>query len=581
MDSKQVEKITVYIGVQSLDVEIIKYENDYYDITKVRQHFGRDKRIWRDFIAIDETETISDNIKKIHGVDAYQVFGKARGQKIYVHKTFLKYFLESYDVHLSNEKNNKLVPVLNCKNYIVGEKTFQANSNGFVNASTFCTDCARPIDKFIKRMDNDGLLVACHMDTLGMAEFTGTFDDIKDKYIMKDPVDGKYWIHPNIMTELLMYALPKYYRMAAKLLRLYLMDPMLGATEFIKEHDRQTGTKTTAFFKSTNDDDEHAKDLEEQLEYVKKQVEEHNATIIDQNNRIITLEQLTEKQTKHIQRLKDNVYQITYEKETLIKDNQSLSEQFAPVRALMNDHPGTNVGQLALTRKAMMDKNIYPLEKELNSKDATIKTLQEQLLLERKEKEELYDELSIIQGTMYEEARDKDEYIEHLESGYAPKKGKKKSYTKAAKTKEVKDAKAFRPEDKFELEDFNSSTGITSAAPSGSCSHLSVYTKRDYDGKNMLAFVPGRSTNYKGLKFVSRGIIKLDEKKTTEQYLKLFAESNRDAYIKYEGLTFTLDPSHTAESFERLFCKGVSEHVVSKHTATEYKIGNKDAVCAY
>jgi hypothetical protein len=73
----------------------------------------------------------------------------------------------------------------------------------------------------------------------------------------------------------------------------------------------------------------------------------------------------------------------------------------------------------------------------------------------------------------------------------------------------------------------------------------------------------------------------LDEKKTTEQYLKLFAESNRDAYIKYEGLTFTFDPSHTAESFERLFCKGVSEHVVSKHTATEYKIGNKDAVCAY
>jgi len=574
MDSKQVEKITVYIGVQNLDVEIIKYENDYYDITKVRSHFKEDKR-WRNFITFDETETISDNIKKIHGVDAYQVFGKARGQKIYVHKTFLKYFLESYDVHLSNEKNNKLVPVLNCKNYIVGKKTFQANSNGFVNASTFCTDCSRPIDKFIKRMDNDGLLVACHMDTLGITEFTGTFDDIKDKYIMKDPVDGKYWIHPNIMTELLMYALPKYYRMAAKLLRMYLMDPMLGAAEFIKEHDRQTGTKTTAFFKSTDNDNEHAKNLKKQIEDLELDLEGKNATIFDQAGKIITLEELKTRQVILIQRLKDNVYQITYEKETLIKDNQSLSEQFAPVRALLNDHPGTDVGQLALTRKAMLDKNIYPLEKELEAKDTTIKTLQEQLLLERKEKEELYDELSITQGTMDEEARDKDEYIEHLESGYAPKKGKKKS-GKAA----VNDAKAFRPESKFELEDFENH-GITSAAPPGSCSHLSVYTKRDHDGKNMLAFVPGRSTNYKGLKFVSRGIIKLDEKKTADQYLELFAESNRDAYIKYEGLTFTLDPSHTAESFERLFCKGVSDHVVSKHTATEYKIGNKDAVCAY
>lgn len=389
------------------------------------------------------------------------------------------------------------------------------------------------------------------------------------------------WIPQDLLPMLATWCSPEYALFASKVMNLFHADPMKLVAMAVQEHDRQTGTKTTAFFKSTDDDDEHAKDLEEQLVFIKKQVEEHNATIIDQNNRIITLEQLTEKQTKHIQRLKDNVYQITYEKETLIKDNQSLSEQFAPVRALMNDHPGTNVGQLALTRKAMMDKNIYPLEKELNSKDATIKTLQEQLLLERKEKEELYDELSIIQGTMYEEARDKDEYIEHLESGYAPKKGKKKSYTKDAKTKEVKDAKAFRPEDKFELEDFNSSTGITSAAPPGSCSHLSVYTKRDYDGKNMLAFVPGRSTNYKGSKFVSRGIIKLDEKKTAEQYLGLFAESNRDAYIKYDGLTFTLDPSHTAESFERLFCKGFSEHVVSKHTATEYKIGNKDAVCAY
>ena len=429
MDSKQVEKITVYIGVQSIDTEIIQYENDYYDITKVRQHFGRDKKIWRDFIATDETETISDNIKKIHGVDAYQVFGKARGQKIYVHKTFLKYFLESYDVHLSNIKNDKLVPILNCKNFIVGEKYFQANQNGFINASTFCTDCARPIDEFIKRMDKDALLVACHMDTLGIKEFNGTFDDIKDKYIIKDPIDGKYWIHPNIMTELLMYSLPKYYRMAAKLLRMYLTDPMLGAAEFIKEYDRQNGTNTTASFKSTDDDKEHIKNIEEQLAFAEKQVKEHKATIIDQKGKIMTLEEFKKRQVIIIHSLNDKIKYFNKLNKELTSKVSDMDEQFAPVRTLLNDHPSIKIDQLALARKAMLDKNVYPLEKELAVKDNIIKTLQEQLQAERKEKADMYDEMSIAQGTHDEEARDKDEYIEHLERGYTPKKSKKTAKT--------------------------------------------------------------------------------------------------------------------------------------------------------
>ena len=441
----------------------------------------------------------------------------------------------------------------------------------YVNGSKFCPLFGKPMHRW--------------MDLKGTKELLKHYADhnkIDSTEIIKKGLEydsGDIWIPQNLLPMLAIWCSPEYAIFVSDVMNLFHMDPMKLAAMAVQEHDRQTGTKTTAFFKSTDNNDEHIEDLKEQLEYVKKQVEEHNAIIIDQNNHIITMEQLTEKQTKHIQRLKDNVYQITYEKETLIKDNQSLSEQFAPVRALMNDHPGTDVGQLALTRKQMLDKNIYPLEKELEAKDTTIKTLQEQLLIERKEKEELYDELSITQGTMDEEARDKDEYIEHLESGYAPKKGKK-SDKKVTNTKETKAPKTFRPEAKFELEDFENH-GIKSAAPPGSCSHLSVYTKQDYNGKHMLAFVPGRSTNYKGLKYVSRGIIKLDEKKTAEQYLELFAKSNRDAYIKYEGLTFTLDPSHTAESFERLFCKGVSEHVVSKHTAMEYKIGNKDAVCAY
>jgi len=551
-------KITFHMWEKDIT---INRKDGYCDISEVRKTCGL--KDLTDFKK--HQKTFLGNAQKEIGDDPI----KTEGHTTIVHEKILERVLRWYEIPETEVIDKFVHP----ESRSVGQYKYNKVEilvhleSKYVNGSKFCPLFGKQIWRW---MDLKG--------TKELLKHYAGHNKIDSTEIIKKGLEydsGDIWIPQNLLPMLAIWCSPEYAIFVSDVMNLFHMDPMKLAAMAVQEHDRQTGTKTTAFFKSTDNNDEHIEDLKEQLEYVKKQVEEHNATIIDQNNHIITLEQLTEKQTKHIQRLKDNVYQITYEKETLIKDNQSLSEQFAPVRALMNDHPGTNVGQLALTRKAMLDKNIYPLEKELEAKDTTIKTLQEQLLLERKEKEELYDEMSIAQGTMDEEARDKDEYIEHLESGYAPKKGKKK-LGKAA----VNDAKAFRPEAKFELED-SENHGITSAAPHGSCSHLSVYTKRDHDGKNMLAFVPGRSTNYKGLKFVSRGIIKLDEKKTADQYLELFAESNRDAYIKYDGLTFTLDPSHTAESFERLFCKGVSDHVVSKHTATEYKIGNKDAVCAY
>jgi hypothetical protein len=450
---------------------------------------------------------------------------------------------------------------------------------GYINVDKLCKDNGKTEKGFLNYITDHNILEAYHKKD-NNEEFTGDYLKLRSEFIADNlHKNSTTWISERMLPVLMMYCNPHYVVFVSDIMLMYHKDPMKFTVTGLAEYNRQNDTDTSATFKSTPKDkpEEAAKNYKNDMEHMIKDSKGKDENIVfqDENKNKQSEKEFRESNAKYIHSLKGRIRKITYEKETLIKDNQSLSEQFAPVRALMNDHPGTNVGQLALTRKAMLDKNIYPLEKELIEKDTTIKTLQEQLQVERKEKEELYDELSITQGTMDEEARDKDEYIEHLESGYAPKKGKKKS-GKA----EVNDAKAFRPEAKFELEDFENH-GITSAAPPGSCSHLSVYTKRDYDGKNMLAFVPGRSTNYKGLNFVSRGIIKLDEKKTTEQYLELFAKSNRNAYIKYEGLTFTLDPSHTAESFERLFCKGVSDHVVSKHTATEYKIGNKDAVCAY
>jgi hypothetical protein len=508
-----------------------------------------------------------DEVKKEIGDEPI----KTNGNTTLIHEKILERVLRWYELPETEVIDKFVHP----QSRVVGQYKYNKVEilvhleSKYVNGSKFCPLFGKPMHRW--------------MDLKGTKEILKHYADhhkIESTEIIKKGLEydsGDIWIPQNLLPMLAIWCSPKYAIFVSDVMNLFHTDPMKLAAMAVQEHDRQTGTKTTAFFKSTDDDDEHAENLKKQIEDLELDLEGKNATIFDQAGKIITLEELKKRQVILIQRLKDNVYMIKYEKELLLKDNRSLESQFAPVRALMNDHPGIEIDHLALTRKAMLDKNMYPLEKELAEKDVVIKTLQEQLQAERKEKDEAYDELSIAQGTHDEEARDRDEYIEQLESGCTFKKKKKKA-TKA--TKATKFPKAFRPEATFELEGFDNN-GIASAAPPGSCSHLSVYTKRDYDGKNMFAFVPGRSTNYKGLMFIMRGVIKLDEKKTAEQYLESFTDDNRNAYTKHEGLTFTLDPSHNAESFERLFCKGVSEHVVSKQTATEYKIGNKDAVCSY
>jgi hypothetical protein len=558
------------------EITLTRNEDGFCNITLLRRgnkvmKFDNFKTYQKEFLAKIKEEIGEEPIKS----------GAKRST--WAHEKTLERILRWYDV----DEEEVIDKFVRSENRIIGQYKYDKVvmlvhlESKCVNASKFCNIFGEQIKKWLVLESTQKLIKLYCKTDLMITNADNPADHVIRHGLGYDSDD--VWIPKELLPMLATWCSPEYALFASKVLIMFHDNPLKLIPIATQKHDLDNDTLSAVAVISTSKDnpEEHGENLKKVQNFVIEDAytKTDNPEFQDKHENKQSEKEFRDANAKYIHSLKGRIKYFSDMNTSLSLRMGDMDEQFAPVRALMNDHPGTDVGQLALTRKAMLDKSVYPLEKKLIEKDNVIKTLQAELLLERKEKAEVYDELSIAQGTHDEEAFDKDEYIEHLESGYAPKKGKK-SDKKVTKTKETKAPKAFRPEAKFELEEFGNH-GITSAAPPGSCSHLSVYTKRDHDGKNMVAFVPGRSTNYKELKFVSKGIIKLDEKKTAEHYLDLFTENNRDAFIKYEGLTFTLDSSHNAESFERLFCKGVSEQVVSKHTSMDYKIGNKDAVCAY
>lgn len=427
----------------------------------------------------------------------------------------------------------------------------------YVNGSKFCPLFGKPMHRW---MDLKGTkeLLKYYSD-----HNTVDCDEIIKKGLGYD--SGDIWIPQNLLPMLAIWCSPKYAIFVSDVMNMYHTDPMKLAAMAIQEHDRQTGTKTTALLKSTDDDNEHVKNLTEQLEYVMKQVEENNATIIDQNNKIITLEELTQIQTKTIQKIKDNVYKITYDNHLLSIDNVSLLEQFKPVRDLMIDHPNVDISQLAQTRKVMLDKHVLPLEEKLTAKDDTIKTLQDRVNFERREKEKMIEELSTMQESYDDEIRSLQDEPRRTRSRSTRRSNKKSRSSKGQKRSNKKSSKP--------------KSSITSALEPNTCSQLSIYTKRDHEGYHF-ALVPGRSTDFKKFKYVYRGIIMLEETQTADYYITDFAKNNRKEYDSFSGFTFILS-THTPVSFERIFSNYFDDNILQKIIAVGYTVKKHDTVCSY
>ena len=348
------------------------------------------------------------------------------------------------------------------------------------------------------------------------------------------------WIPQNLLPMLAIWCSPEYAIFVSDVMNMFHNDPLKLAALAIKESDRQTGKHTVALLNTVDTKEEH--------------------------------DQLIAQLEKKVKRLSDRVFTVEYEKSIIEKDKNSIEAQFEPVRALINDYPNTSVDQLALSRKMMLDKHVAPLEKELVEKEEIIRDLEEKLSNERKDKEKAYQELYIIQESHDEEVRDKDEYIEHLENRYVTN-----SKKKTTRKKEASQSTAIK--DNNLDNQIKSSIRIMSAVTPGSCSQVTIYTKRDYDGKFIFAMVPGKSDNYRSLKYTPRGSIILDRKNTAEQYIETFAKNNRNAYVNHIGLDFILTRSHTPRSFEQLFTEEHKGDIISKTDSYGYKVKDIESLC--
>lgn len=540
--------IEVYINPKKNDY-ITRDVDNFVDITKLRRGKGMHKI--SNFI-----KTQAKYLEQIEKEIGENPIRNGEKRRTLVHEKILERILRWYDadeltvIDKFVHPNNREIGVYK---YDVVQIMIHLDSK-YINASQLCAIFETSIHRWCELESTQKLFkLYCNM------ELKYTIDDPMSVIIKKGLGydSNEVWIPHDLLPMLAIWCSPEYALFASKLMNLFHTDPLKAAALSIQEHDRRTGNKTTAFFKSANSNEEHIANLQEQHAQVVKNVLDNNSVIIDENGKEITLDEYKVRYTKQILKLNNEIHLLSERTKILEMDSFSMRERFKPVIELINDHGEGVIMNAMVTTKDKMDKAILPLELEISNSHAIIKTLQDQIQHERTEKEYAYNELSIVNGTHEEEMRDKDEYIDQLET------------THKKKTKKQLQHK--------ELISNSRELCINSIATPNSCSSLSVYTKRSYDG-NHFAIVPGRSNNFKDLGFIYRGMIGMDEKYKAEHYLKSFAANNKHIYKSYTPFTFILG-DYNIETFEKAFTDYFNSAVIVKTDIHGYTI--KDNICSY
>jgi vacuolar-type H+-ATPase subunit H len=562
---------------------IHKYDNGYFDIQEIKtgdKNFRYQDKIDKS----TKQKNIRNNLFEKYGKKTIVKLGTSSDVKTFMHWSYVKTFFDICGFDYSNleeflnvaEEFKVITPPV-IKDYEWDDSlTVQVHfETGYINADKLCKESGVTEKDFLSYITNHNILEAYYKKDNGN-EFTGVYSDLRSEFITDNlHKNSTTWISERMLPVLMMFCNPHYVVFVSDIMLMYHKDPIKLIPALTQKMDTENDTITTLVMQTTSADkpEEAIENAKNNMEYIISDAKGKDETPLyeDIHGNKQSEQDFRASATKLIQSLRGRITYFSDMNTSLTLRLGDMDEQFAPVRELLNDHPGVNVAQLALTRKEMLDKNVFPLERQLEEKELMIKTLQGELYCEKQRKHEAHEELSITQGTYEGEMDDLNDYIQHLEDGYAPKRNAKAS--KASKTpKTPATPKAFRPERNSEV------PGVSSASPPQSCSHLSIYTKRDYEGDH-IALVPGRSINFKKHQFAYRGVIKLNEKRTAEQYLELFAKNNRHSYKKQQGLTFSLE--HKPEVFERVFSAYFGDDIISKTNLYEYNVGKGDAVCCY
>lgn len=350
------------------------------------------------------------------------------------------------------------------------------------------------------------------------------------------------WVPQNLLPMLAIWCSPKYAIFVSDVMNLFHTDPLKLAQMAIQEHDRQNDTHTVAVLHTTDNKEEHD-ELVARLEAQVDALTSENALVVRDNNH-----------------LKDVNAQIEYKNNTLEMDNLSIQDQTKAFITLRNEH-GLDAAITTMTnRKEWLDERTRPLEDKLMNHQSAIDSLREELAIARAQRDDLAAELTVLESTYTEEMLDYEEQLNNTTKIKSHRRGKTKIMPKFAEEQKM----------------------ITSAAPADSCSHISVYTKRSED-KSYIAFVPGRSNNYKKFNFTYKGIINLNRKITAESYISEFNDKKiaPQMYENYDNGVYLLNNQFTSEDLEREFTKYFKKNITFKSTKDDYRISAKDCVTCY
>jgi uncharacterized coiled-coil protein SlyX len=309
-------------------------------------------------------------------------------------------------------------------------------------------------------------------------------------------------------------------------------DPLKLASTAINEYDRQTGQHTVALLHSTDNLEDH------------KQL-------------------ITHLETK-VAMLKDKNQLICHQKETLVIDNYSLTEQARPFFALRDEYGMKNAADIALDRKQLLDNYMRPLEHKFRQQEDVIKQLRDDLEVSNSTITRKDGELAIMESTYTEEMQDVEDLVSELQDRGAKPDRKLKRI--------IEKAKSIPNTRKHLTKTEKSSTKKSKRT----FSDIITITTTKVNGRHM-AVIPGSVARYKKGEFVMRGQIILNKKTEVDMLVVEFAKTTHMVFDEY---MFTLNTCGF-EQLERDLCKYLGDKIKHKMLPSKVKISSDDCLCSY
>jgi hypothetical protein len=399
-----------------------------------------------------------------------------------------------------------------------------------INATKFCYTMGKYVTDWIKLKTVQNLF---HIYCKKELKITPTGN--VNNYVLKKGIGldaNDIWVPQEILPILAIWCSQEYALFTSKIMILFHKDPLKLAGLSVKEYDRQTGQHTVTILHSTDNKSEHD-----------------------------SIVKGLEKKIKH---LNNTVYRVKYDNSLLSKDKRSLLDQAKPFFDMRDDHDMHDLTDLVLHRKALLDKHKLPLQYKIEQQTVLI------------------DELKINLSSVREKMANHENMLQEIQDGHADdilyyeevisemSENKKPVNTKHKPKQTTKHKIISVPE----------ITSITSSDPPASTYKISIYTKINYEYKEM-AFIPGSCRSYKSKGYIFKGTIHMIKKYYADRHVSEFIDKIKDLCISSNQWVISLKLTTHFDHIEEEFNKLKAKFIVNKELPTKYKIKKNSLLCDF